>query len=319
MEISVNNIRQRLKKFYSSHVAGKSSDQDFLSQLIQDMAKLSYTEINRLRSEFEPNWFLPEWYDQLSNECHKAQREKYYAELAIKFINRECGVDFQFRVRPEEQGGTETHDFDYGDSKTGKMIALEVVRLLELDKPGTILHPRPISNLINFWKRVESGLSEKLVGVYYVTHCPLLQNWKSLDGQCAQEILKLAPSIPMGQTGILNSPDELRGTFLFKQSEDGCAFILGSIGFTGYTGPINNSKALSQFKDKILPEKDDQLEPAKKNDKITLLLVVLDYPLLDSDTLAKVFQESTCPHIDHVLLVHSWAGGSKSAKIEKVV
>ncbi len=221
MQPSMNDIRRRLQKLYSSYTAGNAVDPDFQSQLIRDMAKLPYNEINRLRSEFQPNWFLPEWYDPQSKDCYKAQRERYYAEAVIKLINKECRADFKLDSRPEKAGGTETHDFDYKDSKKGKIIALEVVRLLEPDQPYAFLHPRPISNLIRFWQRVERKLTGKLVGRYHIIHCPLIQDWRSLECQCAQEILKLAPSIDIGQTSVLHNPDKLRGTILFKEGEEG--------------------------------------------------------------------------------------------------
>ena len=59
-----DEIRRRLQRL----VAGRSVDQATLSQLIQDMAELSYKDITQLRSEFEPNWFLPEWLDPRSSD-----------------------------------------------------------------------------------------------------------------------------------------------------------------------------------------------------------------------------------------------------------
>lgn len=318
MEASIDDIRQRLK-LLSSAGALQHDIEEFKNDIIEDMAKLSYEQINLLRSEFDPHWLTPEWFDPKNPDSNKAQREKYYAGLVVQSINQGAKAHYRLVNRPEELSGPETHDFDYRDSKTGRVIALEVVRLLEPDEPGAIVHPRSINNLIKFWQHVERVLAGKVTGVYRIMRCPLLERPKSLEMQCVQEVCRLVPSISVGQSGIFHAPDELRGTLIFKQSEGTCAFTIESISFKGYTGPltISTRKALNQFRDTILAGKNEQLKPAKENGKTTILVAVLDYPLLDALSLVKVFQEAGCSNIDHVYLVRSWTGGTRNQKVEK--
>lgn len=202
-------------------------------------------------------------------------------------------------------------------------MALEVVRLMEPNDANSVLHPRPLNDLLTFWNGVKDKLHGIIVGIYLVRHCPVRpeltrKDWKSLEDKCAEETIRIASSISKGQSGVFEAPDELRGTCLFKHDEGDTTLILECVSFVGPTSPVNNEGVLRGLRQCIIPNKDKQLAPAKREGKNTTLLVVLDYPLVEAASLTQAFQETGCTNIDHIYLAHSWTGVPHHQRIQKV-
>ena len=67
MVVTINDIRQRLRQLSLMSLTGRDFE-DFKVDIIADMAKLSYEQVSKLRSECDPDWLKPEWYDSTNND-----------------------------------------------------------------------------------------------------------------------------------------------------------------------------------------------------------------------------------------------------------
>ncbi|MDA1349157.1 MAG: hypothetical protein O3A47_09910 [Chloroflexi bacterium] len=275
--------------------------------------KLSFQQLSQLRSELNPDWMRPAWSDTQSSQDPKSQREIYFANLAVDDWNRDQQTDFRMCGRPESDSSTEeSHDFDYGDS-AGRVIAVEVTRLLEPSGKNVTSHPRPINDLLKFWEAVSSSLQGNLQGEFCISSPFLPAGLKQgrrqqLIDECRQEIESTVTKLNSGSSIALTKPEEVRGAVLYKLLDAGSGI---TVSFRGPSGPLQGAdKVVDCVCATTLPEKNRSLGKAKAKNKTRLVVISLDYPLPDFSRLSAGLMKAakSCPNIDHIYLVDAWDG-----------
>ena len=265
------------------------------NKLLEIGTRLSWQELNKVRSELEPDWARPKWYVAGSGDKPDRQKENYYSAMLMGELSRLKNTNFVLLGRPDQQNAThdptqESHDFDYRDS-AGGIVALEVTRLLE-EEGISIAHPRRVSGLTNFWKDVERQISSHLNGKFIIIHCPLLpislraSQRRELVIACSQELRRIMVIMNVGDSQNLQTIPLLTGTVITKLSADGSS--IENVGFSDLSRPLwETNRVVEYFFNNTLPGKNSVLRKAKQHGKATILLVCLDYPFVSLSMLSE--------------------------------